>query len=78
MKDILTIQEINEAFMHANLEENYNFLQKDLVLLANAFIKAAKPKIEKAERNMCIDIAKSVNILVANKIESVRKQQCTS
>lgn len=74
MKDILTTQEINEAFVNAHLEENYNFLQKDLVLLANAFIKAAKPKIEKAERELCVDIAKSVNILVANKIQSVRKQ----
>ena len=74
MKDILTTKEINEAFMTANLIENYNFLQKDLVLLANAFIKAAKPKIEKAERELCVDIAKSVNTQVASKIVSVRSQ----
>jgi hypothetical protein len=74
MKPILTSKEITEAFVNAHLEENYNFLQEDLMKLAEAFIKAAKPKIEKAERDLCVDIAKSVNILVANKIQSVRKQ----
>jgi hypothetical protein len=74
MKPILTTKEITDVFVNTHLEENYNFLQADLTKLAEAFIKAAKPKIEKAERDLCVDIAKSVNILVANKIETVRKQ----
>ena len=73
-KSILTLQEISETFVNTHLEENYNFLQKDLVNLANAIIKAAKPKIEKAERELCVDIAKSVNTQVASKIVSVRGQ----
>lgn len=73
-KPVLTNQEINDAFIHAKLEENYNFLQEDLVRLANSIIKSAKPKIEKAERDLCVDIARSVNTQVAEKIETVRKQ----
>lgn len=73
-KPILTNQEINDAFINAKLEENYNFLQEDLVRLANSIIKSAKPKIEKAERDLCVDIARSVNTQVAEKIETVRKQ----
>lgn len=73
-KPILTPQEITETFINTKLEENYNFLQDDLVKLANAFINAAKPKIEKAERELCVDIARSVNSLVADKIIQVRGQ----
>lgn len=73
-KPILTAQEIAEVFINTKLEENYNFLQDDLVKLANAIITAAKPKIEKGERDLCVDIARSVNSLVADKIVSVRGQ----
>lgn len=72
MEEILTPQEIAEAFINTHLEEDYNFLQDDLVKLANAFIKAAKPKIELEERILCIDVARSVNHLVAAKIAEVR------
>lgn len=74
MSDILTPQEIAEAFVNTPLEEDYNFLQDDLVKLANAFIKAAAPKIAKEERAMCVDVARSVNHLVADKIMEVRGQ----
>lgn len=73
-KPVLTAQEITEVFINTKLEENYNFLQDDLVKLANAFINAAKPKIEKAEKELCVDIARSVNSLVADKIIQVRGQ----
>lgn len=73
-KPVLTAQEITEVFINTKLEENYNFLQDDLVKLANAFINAAKPKIEKAEKELCVDIARSVNSLVADKIMQVRGQ----
>lgn len=72
MNEILTPQEINEVFINTPLEEDYNFLQDDLVRLANAFIKAAKPKIELEERILCVDVARSVNHLVAAKIAEVR------
>lgn len=69
---ILTPQEINEVFINTPLEEDYNFLQDDLVKLANAFINAAKPQIEINERILCVDVARSVNHLVAAKIAEVR------
>lgn len=72
MEEILTSQEIAEAFINTPLEEDYNFLQDDLVKLANAFIQAAKPKIELEERILCVDVARSVNHLVAAKIAEVR------
>ena len=71
-KPVLTAQEITEVFINTKLEENYNFLQDDLVKLANAFINAAKPKIEIEERILCVDVARSVNHLVAAKIAEVR------
>ena len=72
MKDILTIQEINEAFMHAHLEENYNFLQDDLVKLANRFISKAAPKLIKQEREACIEFVASLNTHVAEKLREKR------
>lgn len=72
MNEILTPQEIAEVFINTPLDEDYNFLQEDLVKLANALIKAAKPKIEIEERILCIDVARSVNHLVADKIAEVR------
>lgn len=72
MNEVLTQQEINEVFINTPLEEDYNFLQDDLVKLANAFINAAAPKIAKEERILCVDVARSVNHLVAAKIAEVR------
>lgn len=68
----LTPQEVTEAFMNVMLEENYNFLQKDLVKLANAFADAAKPKLIKEERDLCIDVARSLNTYVADKMAEIR------
>ena len=72
MNEILTPQEINEVFINANLEEDYNFLQDDLVKLANAIIKAAAPRIAKEERILCVDVARSLNTLVADKMAEIR------
>lgn len=69
---ILTPQEINEIFINANLEEDYNFLQEDLVKLANALVNAAAPKIAKEERILCVDVARSLNTLVADKMAEIR------
>ena len=42
---MITKEQVNEAFRNVTLEENYNFLEDDLVKLAEAFINAAKPAI---------------------------------
>jgi hypothetical protein len=72
---MITKEQVTEAFMNIILEEQYNFLEEDLVTLAEAFVKAATPEIEKQERDKCIDIARSVNHLVAQRIEQVREQK---
>jgi hypothetical protein len=68
----LTTQEINEIFINANLEGEYNFLQEDLIKLANAFIDAAKGPAAKAERKECLKVVRSLNTAVADKLEEVR------
>jgi anaerobic glycerol-3-phosphate dehydrogenase len=73
MKDLyLTTEEINETFRNVHLEENYNFLEDDLVKLANAFVMAAMPAIVKLEREMCIDFVTSLNTEVANALREKR------
>jgi hypothetical protein len=69
---MLTNQEINEAFINAHLEENYNFLQDDLVKLADAFIALAKPRIADKEFQFCEDVVRSLNSVVADKLVEIR------
>ena len=69
---MLTNQEINEAFINAHLEENYNFLQNDLVKLANAFIAVAKPRIAEREFEYCENIVRSLNSTIADKLIEIR------
>lgn len=71
-KAILTPEEITEAFVNTPLEENYNFLQDDLVKLANAIIDKAQPKIARDERIQCIQFVRSLNHLVADRLEQKR------
>jgi hypothetical protein len=72
---MITKEQVTETFVNLVLEEQYNFLEEDLVTLAEAFVKAATPAIEKQERDKCVDIARSVNHLVAQRIEQVRSQK---
>jgi len=72
---MITKEQVTDTFINIILEEQYNFLEEDLVTLAEAFVKTATPAIEKQERDKCIDIARSVNHLVAERIEQVRAQQ---
>jgi len=65
---MLNKEQVKTAFMNIQLEENYNFLEEDLVTLANAFVKAATPMIIRSERAQCVKIARSINTLVAEKI----------
>lgn len=69
---MLTTAEIKDAFINTPLEEDYNFLEDDLVKLANAFIAVATPKIAKAERTECVDFVRSLNHLVADKLQEKR------
>jgi len=69
---MLTQKEITEVFVNTQLEENYNFLTEDLIKLGNAFVEKARPKLVQDEREACIDVARSVNTLVADKIAEVR------
>ena len=68
----LTKEQVSEAFRGVDLEENYNFLEDDLVKLANAFVTAAAPAIIKAERAECVKFTKSLNELVGKALENKR------
>ncbi len=69
---ILTQDEIKAAFRGIWLEENYAFLEDDLIKLANGFIQAAAPKIAKIERDLCIEFVRSLNGQVADALEAKR------
>jgi hypothetical protein len=69
---MLTKQQITEAFVNAHLEENYNFLEEDLVKLANAIVEKAKPMFAKEELANCLEIVNALNPVVGNKLLQVR------
>ena len=73
---MLNKEQIKTAFMNIQLEENYNFLEEDLITLANAFVKAATPLIEQEERSKCIDIANMYDDFVGTKIMERRLRLC--
>lgn len=68
----LTVEEVGEAFRRVMLEENYNFLEDDLMRLASTFVMAAMPAIVRQERNLCIDFVRSLNTEVAAALEEKR------
>lgn len=70
----MTKEQVAAAFRGVNLEENYNFLEDDLVKLANAFVAAATNEIMMEERQKCVEAARSVNHLVAERIAQIRNQ----
>jgi hypothetical protein len=70
----LTKEEVIDAFVHIQLEEDYNFLESDLVKLANAIVRKAEPKIAAEERAKCLEVAQAYNTLVADKIKEVREK----
>jgi hypothetical protein len=69
----LTADEIKLAFRGIYLEENYSFLEEDLIKLANGFIAAAEPKIRKAELAECVKFVRSLNTYVAEALDEKRK-----
>ena len=72
---MLSKEEINRVFHEVQLEDNYNFLEDDLVKLANAFIDRAKVDIIMKEREAYIEVARAYNSLVADKIEEVMNRK---
>ena len=73
MNPYLNIDEIKEAFRKAHLEENHDFLEEDLVKLADTFIMAAVPAIVKTERDMCVKFVNSLNTNVARALDEYRE-----
>lgn len=69
--NLLTKEQAIQAFVNTALEENYNFLEEDLVKLANSFANAAKQKIESDIVSKCVGIASSLNKEVAAVLERV-------
>lgn len=69
---MLTPREIKDAFINCKLEENYNFLEEDLVTLANAFVTAAEPKITQKEKTRCVKIVKGLNKEVAKALDEAK------
>jgi hypothetical protein len=72
---MITTEQVNKAFHGVILEENYNFLEEDLVKLAHAFIEAAKPSIVAVERQECIKVVRSMNTFVAEKLQEIRRNK---
>lgn len=72
MNPYLNTDEIKEAFRKVYLEENHDFLEEDLVKLADAFIMAAVPAIVKTERDMCVKFVNSLNTNVARALSEYR------
>jgi hypothetical protein len=72
---MITKEQVNEAFRNVTLEENYNFLEDDLVKIAHAFIEAAKPSIVAIERQECVKVVRSMNSFVAEKLQEVRRNK---
>lgn len=68
----LTAKQVSTAFRQIYLVENYNFLEEDLVTLANGFARAAAKDIIKAERAECVKFVKSLNPLVGEALEAKR------
>jgi hypothetical protein len=64
----MTPERINEVFRGLNLEENYNFLEDDLIKLAQAYAEEGA----RQERAGCIKVVTSLNRVVGEKLAEVR------
>lgn len=73
---MLNKKEITEVFINSKLEGNYNFLEEDLIKLANAFVEKAAPKIAQAERTECIKFVNSLNTVVGEALRDKRGKIC--
>ena len=64
----MTPERINEIFRSINLEENHNFLEEDLKLIAEAYAEEGA----RQERTGCIEVVTSLNRVVGEKLAEVR------
>ena len=64
----MTPERINEIFRGLNLEENHNFLEEDLKLLAEAYAEEGA----RQERAGCIKVVTQLNRVVGEKLTEVR------
>ena len=64
----MTPERINEIFRGLNLEENHNFLEDDLKLIAEAYAEEGA----RQERAGCIKVVTSLNRVVGEKLAEVR------
>lgn len=69
---MITKAQVTDVFINITLEEQYNFLEEDLVLLAETFVKAATPAIVEEERKQCVKVVRSLNTFVADKLQEIR------
>jgi hypothetical protein len=70
---MITKEQVTDTFVNLVLEEQYNFLEEDLVKLAEAFVKTATPSIVQEERKQCVKIVRSLNTFVADKLQEIRE-----
>ena len=70
---MITVEQMREVFMNTPLEEDYNFLEEDLMKLANAFAairdEELKEKVYLAvrkETRRCVEFVSSLNPDVGN------------
>lgn len=69
-------EDVMQAFFAAGLEEDYNFLEADLMKLATAFAKLRNEELVESvfravrlERSRCVDFVRSLNPEVARALE---------
>ena len=70
-------EDVMQAFFAAGLEEDYNFLEGDLLKLAEAFGKLRDEEVKekvfravKAETERCVEFVRSLNPEVARALEA--------
>jgi len=64
----MTPERIHEIFRSIDLEENHNFLEDDLIKLAEAYAEEGA----KQERAGCLTVVTSLNRVVGEKLAEVR------
>ena len=64
----MTPERVNEMFRNIDLEENYNFLEDDLIKLAQAYAEEGA----RQERAGCIRVTTMLNRIVGEKLAEVR------
>jgi hypothetical protein len=64
----VTPERINEIFRGLSLEENHNFLEDDLVKIAQAYAEEGA----RQERAGCIKVVTQLNRVVGEKLAEVR------